>query len=281
MINKNDLINKKNNINYLYKITKSMEVISISKYKLLYKKLKYCKLYNNCLFKILNNINLSNNNFFLNYNINNFDKILYFVISTDKSLCGNLNINLYKEIIFHIKKKYINKKIIFFLLGKKSNLLINILKNNNIKYKILKQYLNLNIVLNNIKKFITDIILKFYKFNKVKIFIFSNIYKDKKIKVNIFQILPLNFKNNYNNTVYYYENNKFYFFKKIILEYINSKIFFYILNNLISEYFSRILIMKNSSWNLKKIFKKINLFYNKIRQFNITKEIISFSSNFK
>ncbi len=279
MINKNNLKNKINITNYIYKITKSMENISILKYKILYKKLFFSNIYKNFFDEIIYDIDIYNDYFLFKNNIV-LKNILYVIILTNKGLCGNLNINLYKNIISHIKNNnFLFKNINFIIIGKKYDLLISLLKLNSIKFNILKTYFISNII-NKIKKYITYNILIFYKKYKYsKVFIFSNILKKNICKLNIFSILPLiNINNNNIKKEYIYENNKFFLFKKILFEYINSNIYFYILNNMICEYFNRIFIMKNSSLNSNNLSKKFNLSYNKLRQFNITKEIIEIIS---
>ncbi len=278
MINKNYLKNKNKVINYVYKITKCMETISIFKYKLLYKKFIKNSIYRNFFINSLNNLNILNNIYIKN---NNFiiNKILYLVISTDQGLCGNLNLNLYKNLIYHIKKNnFLNKKIYFFLLGKKSINLINILKLNKINFFILKKY-NICDILLNINKYVTKSIINFYNLNKYNnIFIFTNIYKKNK---NYYRLLPIINNNKFNYINYIYESNKNKLFNKIVFEYINSNIIFFIINNMLVEYSNRIFIMKNSSFNLNNLSKEINIIYNKFRQFNINKEIMELISILK
>ncbi len=275
MINKNYLKKKKNIVNYIYKITKCMEMISIFKYKLLYKKFINYMYYRNFFIKLLNNLDFKNNIFFLNKDFY-IKNILYLVISTEKGLCGNLNLNLYKNIILHIKKKkYTNKKIYFFLLGRKNNNLINLLNLNKINFIILKENISDN-KFKNIYKYITNKIIHFYSKNINTIIYISSNNLNNNILIN--RILPINNINKFNKINYIYESNKHILFNKVIFEYINSNIIYYILNNIVVEYYSRISVMKNASLNSNNLYKKINLIYNKLRQFNITKEIIELIS---
>ncbi len=122
MINKKNIKNKINSIKYIYKITKSMEMISISKFKNLYNKL----LNNNIYYSLIKDLIVKKINIFNNYLLKNFiknkklKKILYLIICSDNGLCGNLNYNLMKKIYIHIKNKnYLNNKIIFFFIRKK------------------------------------------------------------------------------------------------------------------------------------------------------------------
>ncbi len=281
MINKINLKNKKNSINYIYKIIKSMEIISIFKYRNLLKKRKYNDLYIKIFMNLLNNINLYESSYFLNIKNKNIKNILYIVISTDQGLCGNLNFNLYKNIINHINKnKFYKKKIYFYLLGKKNKFFLKILKDNKINFYIYENIFLFKIM-NVSNKFIFNKILNFYKKKKNSIiFIIGNYmnYKNKNV-LYINQLLPIILNNKKINKInYIYEYNKKNIIKKIIFEYINSKIYNCIINNMISEYSIRVFIVRNASLNSKNLLKKINLIYNKLRQFNITKEIIELIS---
>lgn len=282
MINKNSLKNKKNSINYVYKITKSMEMISISKYRNLFKKKININLYLDKISKLINNLEIYENNFFFNNNNKKIKNILYIVISTDQGLCGNLNFNIYKYLIKNIKlNKFYKKNIYFFFIGKKSNSLIEILKFNKIKFFIY-EYIFYNNIKNISKKYIFDKILNFFKKKKKPIIyiVGNNINYKNKNYLYIEQLLPLIYNNNNINRInYIYEYNKKNIIKKIIFEYINSKIYNCLINNIVSEYSTRIFIVKNASINSENLLKKINLIYNKLRQFNITKEIIGLSSS--
>ncbi len=280
MINKKDLKNKKNSIKYIYKITKSMEMISIFKYRFFSEKIIHSNIYINNILKLIQNINFDYHIFFNKYE--NIKNILYIVISTNQGLCSNININLYKKIILDIKKKRNGKKIYFLLLGNKSLLLLNILKKNNINYYLFENNIFFYDIKNYWKSNITNKIINFYKKNiDTIVFIANNIFAENKYFVNIDYLLPIkSYKKSINKVNYLYEDDKNIIYKNLLFTYINNRINNSILNNIISEYFTRILVMKNASLNSDNLFKKLDLVYNKIRQFNITKEITELVSNF-
>ncbi len=284
MINKKYLKNRINITKYAFKITKSIETISISKLKNLENKLVNNNLYNNFLLKIINNIKfLDNYLFYFNKNLNS-SKIFYLIIFTDQGLCGNLNINLFNKVKLDIiNKKYNNnKKVYFLLLGNKSIFLKKYIINNlNFKVKIINYKISNEMLFNNKFKFIFLInkVISIYNINKSNIYIVFNVLKKFKIINNINKLLPINcYKNKYNIN-YIYENINYFNIKNIFYKYIESLIFNGVLNNLISENFSRIIIMKNASKNSENLYYKLNIMYNKLRQFNVTKEIIELISN--
>ncbi len=284
MINKKYLKNKKNIIKYSYKVTKSMEMVSISKLKFLENKLLINNIYNNFFIGLLKNINFNKyNDFYIRNNII-FDKILSILIFTDKGLCGNLNINLFNEFINFIKKKEnLNKKIYLILLGKISKLFIKNFNKLNLKLIVLKKKTLINdLLVNNIN--LLNLVKKIYKIYNlniyIKIYVFFNLLKFNNINVKIFKLLPIKyFKKNIFYKNYIYDNNSSFINNKIFLKYINSVIYNSLLNNLVSENFSRFIVMKNASKNSENLYNKLNLMYNKLRQFNITNELIELVSS--
>ncbi len=280
MINKKDLKNKKKSIKYIHKITKSMEMISISKCKFFSDKILNNDKYLDLIYKLVNNI--ENINHIYIKKEKNIKYILYIVISTNQGLCSNINTNLYKEIILNIKKNFFfKKKIYFFLLGKKNFLLVKKLKQLNIKFKIWKKNIFLYDISNYNTNNLTKKIIKFYKKkNNILIFIANNNFIKNKYVAKIKRLLPISLKKKKEKINYLYENNKNKFINNLLFTYINSKISNCLLNNIVSEYFSRVLVMKNASLNSENLFKKLDLMYNKIRQFNITKEITELISSF-
>ncbi len=283
MVNKKYLKNKINIIKYAFKITKSIETISISKLKNLEIKLINNNIYSNFFLKIIKNINLFDSNFFYFDNNLSSNKIFYLIIFTDQGLCGNLNINLFNKIKLDIiNKKYnYNKKIYFFLIGNKSNFLIKYFFNLNYKIKIINYNISNEKLFNDkVKlKFLIKKIIKIFNINKSNIYIVFNLLKKFKVFVIINKILPIIINKKKNKINYIYENINYLNIKNIFYKYIESIIFNSILNNLISENFSRIIIMKNASKNSENLYNKLNIVYNKLRQFNITKEIIELVSN--
>ncbi len=284
MINKKYLKNKKNIIKYSYKVTKSMEMVSISKLKILENKLLINNIYNNFFINLLNNINFNQyNNFYIRNNII-YNKILFILTFTDQGLCGNLNINLFNKFVNFIKKKkFLNNKIYLILLGKVSKLFIKNFFKLNLKFIYIKKIIFINdLLINNIYLFkLVKKIFKIYNLNiNIKIYILFNLFNNNNIIIKIFKLLPIkSFNKNINFKNYIYNNDSFLFNNKVFLKYIDSVIYNSVLHNLISENFSRIIVMKNASKNSENLYNKLNLMYNKLRQYDITNELIELVSS--
>ncbi len=265
-----------------------MEMISISKYKILCKKLKINNIYNNFIINLIKEkIDLSYIDHFYINKINNFIinniNLLYIVITTDQGLCGNINYLLFNKLLIRINKKN-NSNLFLLLIGKKSISFVNTLKENKIKFILLEKICSIHFFLKEIHFYIKMINSFLEKNNKTKVYIVSNDIKKKiffspKIK----KILPLNSINKSKEKILNYEFEydlyKSNLVNIIFYKYIHSILFNRVLTNMVVEYFTRILIMKNASINTDNLFKKLNILYNKLRQFNITREITELVSN--
>lgn len=274
MPGKKTIKNKIRGIQNTQKITKAMQLISAVKMR----KLKHHMLsilpYLNNLIKLINNIRSAN----LEYQHSYFQhrlikRVGYIVISTDKGLCGSLNNNLFKLVIKKIK---LNKNIKVFLaiIGAQAynffnELNINIVAQN----KNLGDFPKISDLIN-----INKVMLDLYNKNKIdKLFIvnnkfINNIYYHPIIE----KLLPLTAKEikyNQNNWDYIYEPEPKKILDNILKRYIESKIYYKLIENIVSEQSARMIAMKKATDNGENIIKELELKNNKIRQASITQEL--------
>ncbi|BGI51251.1 MAG: F0F1 ATP synthase subunit gamma [Buchnera aphidicola (Ceratovacuna japonica)] len=265
------------------KITRTMEMISISKMKKIKKKISNSIPYQIYSKNIINNLMSSSLEFKHLYLTNNkkINKICIIIISTDKGLCGSLNTNLFRKILIEIKK-YKDSFINLIVMGKKG---INFFKN---------YYSNFIIDSFNFSKFsffdsslkILKTVKYLYENKKIqKVFLASNKSKNSVIfKPKIFQLLPINneFENkNFDRKFlwsYIYEPYNTVSLSILFKKYLESTIYCRILENLYCEHASRFFSMKHASENSENIIKNLKLTYNKCRQSNVTKELIEIVS---
>ncbi|WP_343154787.1 ATP synthase F1 subunit gamma [Buchnera aphidicola (Pseudoregma panicola)] len=265
------------------KITKTMEMISISKMKKIKIKMENSFLYQKSILSIINNVISSSVEFNNSYLINKekVDKICIIVISTDKGLCGSLNSNLFRTTLKNIDK-FSNKFVKLIIVGQKG---INFFKSNFNNF-IIKSF--------NFSKFsFFEIVLKILKHviymyeNKKfqKFFLVSNESKGSTNFVpKFFQLLPIYSSKKYKNIYkkffwnYIYEPNNEITLNKLFKKYLESTIYYSMLENLYCEHASRFFAMKQASENSENIIKNLKLLYNKCRQSNVTKELIEIVS---
>ncbi|CAL4041885.1 ATP synthase gamma chain [Buchnera aphidicola (Phyllaphis fagi)] len=270
------------------KITRTMEMIAISKMKKLKKKLLFIKPYSCIINRIILHISKSNLKYrhFFFQSKKKVKNIGIIIISTNKGLCGSLNTNIFK-VTNEMIKKYLNSHITcnLYIIGLKGLSFFNRLKFQNIK-KIID--LTDDIKQSELIQFSQDI-LKEYKEKKIdKLFIISNKFNSEiSYTLNCKQLLPFNVikykkKNKYilhnNDWDYLCEFDDLCNIDVLLNEYITFQIFQCVLSNIVSEQSARMLAMKTASDNSDNMIKELQITYNKIRQFSITQELIEIIS---
>ncbi|USS94141.1 ATP synthase F1 subunit gamma [Buchnera aphidicola] len=279
MINKKEIKNKINSVLNTKKITRAMEMISVIKMKKSKVKINLIQPYLNTLEKIICNLsNLIRNKkekslFFFQKKIK---KIIFIVVLSSKGLCGNLNTNLFKHFLLYLKESIFGKfsfKIIIF--GKKESIFINQLKENIQEYNF-NFYKNFNFF--TVKNFSNKIFQNYKKKKFHEIFIVYNKNCNKKKYIPIIEkLFPIqrNSKKSLskNSWDYIYESDSSLLYENILNRFCTIKIYHSILENLINEYSSRIIAMKNATENSATLIQDLQVIYNKSRQFNITQEL--------
>ncbi|CAA3704255.1 ATP synthase gamma chain [Candidatus Portiera aleyrodidarum] len=259
-------------INNTKKITSAMEMVSASKMRKLQNRMLLSRYYTKKIKEICTRIIIDENINDKNLN-KKIKKICYILITSDKGLCGGLNINLFRKLLKDIKKN--KNKYCFCTIGRIGN-------------KFIKKYGGEIIYyLNNVGDY--PRIIEFYNLIKVIIKEFDNNYIDciniiynKSINsINslpkIKKIFPLTIKikkESINKIVYIYEA---YDFKKllnnILTKYIEAQIYHSVLENITCEQSARMMSMKKATENANNLIIDLNNIYNKLRQENITQEI--------
>ncbi|XBC39248.1 MAG: ATP synthase F1 subunit gamma [Buchnera aphidicola (Nurudea shiraii)] len=272
-----EIRNKINCIKNTQKITRVMEMISISKMKKAELKMNSRRSYLNIIKEIINNI-LNNNTRYqhLYFEKREIKKVGIIVVSTDRGLCSSLNTILFKKIQKFIKiKSYKNIKCYLSILGLKGISFFKALFNDVIYYEtnfgkkhIFSNYLNF-----------INIFLKYYDEKKIdNLFLsynqFENIFFQKPL---IIKLLPFSkkmiCKKQINRWDYIYESNPKCLLDTLFKNYIKSQIYQAILENYTCEQTVRMIAMKQATDNSKNLIKDLQISYNKARQNNITQEL--------
>ncbi|BGI50814.1 MAG: F0F1 ATP synthase subunit gamma [Arsenophonus endosymbiont of Ceratovacuna japonica] len=280
MSNIKEIYSKINSVQNTQKITKAMEMVAASKIRKIQERIINSNPYIKTIYRLINNLAFSNleykNSYFIERDIKN---IGYLIISTERGLCGNLNINLFKKILTEIKIwKNKGAKIHLALIGSKAVLFFNSF---NIIASIIK--IGDNPSISNIIK-LTKIILEEYNKKRLdKIYIITNRFINSITQVpTIIQLLPIInkdhiiLKNKFRD--YLYETDLKTLLNTLLYNYIKSQIYHNIIENLVSEQAARIIAMKSASDNSGNLIKELQLIYNKTRQANITQELVEIVS---
>ncbi len=203
------------------------------------------------------------------------EKVGIIIISTDRGLCGGLNINLFKEALKEINSlKAQNIEIQLTLIGAKAESFFK---------RLGVQIISVTDHLGD-KPSVQDLIgsvktmLDLYDEEKIdKLILFSNTFVNTiKQKPNNTQLLPVvadeNKKLDY-HWDYIYEPDAKSLLDLLLKRYIESQVYRGVVENLACEQASRMLAMKNATDNAGNVIEELNLAYNKARQAAITQEL--------
>ncbi|XBC38201.1 MAG: ATP synthase F1 subunit gamma [Buchnera aphidicola (Floraphis choui)] len=267
---------KINCIKNTQKITKAMEMVSISKMKKAEVKMNSGRPYLEVIKKIINNITCNNTKYQHSYLEKRSEKAIgIIIISTDQGLCGHLNTILFKKIIKFIKN-YKTKNIInnLYIIGSKGFSFFQPYSKNIVYHK--KDTKN-NYEFFNYLKFI-NILLNDYNTKKIDtLFLFYNQFKNTFIQTPLtVKLLPLSYKKiyqNHNHWDYIYEASSQLLLNELLNKYIGFQIYQAILENYTCEQTARMMAMKQATDNSRDLIKDLQIIYNKARQDNITQEL--------
>src|SRR5882757_9609766 len=207
------------------------------------------------------------------------------VVSTDKGLCGGLNSNLMRE-----ATKLDANTTVFITAGRKGSQFIARTKRQlaaEFTYKDAPLFSEARAI----SKFAREMFLK-GEVARVDI-LFTNFISTLNQKPEVFALLPvgqikgvvagvhghaMEEKLLKGATEFLFEPNVEEVFGALLPHYLNFQVYQILLEAKASEHSARMVAMKNATDNAKQIIKDLTLEYNKLRQANITKELLEITS---
>jgi F-type H+-transporting ATPase subunit gamma len=205
------------------------------------------------------------------------------LISTDKGLCGGLNSNLMRE-----AAKF-EGETVFVAAGRKGSQYLA-----RTKRKVLAEFTYKDAPLfaeaRAISKFVQDIFLK-REVDRVDI-VFTNFISTLAQKPQVRQLLPVGEVTAVHSGIgaekagalpeaageFLFEPDQEHVLSALLPHSLNFQIYQILLEAKASEHSARMVAMKNATDNAKQFIKDLTLEYNKLRQANITKELLEISS---
>lgn len=275
------------------KITNAMKLVSASKFS------KFVQYKNNSksyLEKIddvikstlINRTNINISSKFLKNKENK--KYLFILKSTDRGLCGSLNVNLFKNSNNWLEKNKL-RDIDILPLGHKANEYFNFTLKKQ-KYNLIKidDLQDLDDVLKKndfdvFKSKILNFIKVFDSYDKIFV-MYSRFHSSMIQKPFVFKYLPIdlneftNLSSNKNHIEFeaLLEIDINNLLNNLIEDYLIAKFYFVVLDSSVSEHCSRMNAMDSATNNAREIIKNLTLEYNRARQAIITKELIEITS---
>ena len=259
------------------KITSAMQMVAASKMRKAQEKMSQSRPYSKGLRNIIDHIASSHSEFHHPFMIKRDVKnVGFIVVSTDRGLCGGLNINLFRTVLSKMKEfseQGIGIKVV--LLGSKAAGYFN---HSNIQ--VMAQHAGFGDdpqpdKLVGVIKVMTD---AFFNGEVDEIYLSCNSFKNTMVQTPLVgKLLPLE-PNKENESSkrhwdYLYEPEPESILKVVLDRYIMQMVYQAVLENLASEQAARMVAMKAATDNAEALVSDLQLEYNKARQAGITMEL--------
>ena len=202
-------------------------------------------------------------------------KELILIFSTDKGLCGPLNTSLFRELTDTDREKaefaVMGRKAVQFITRTRRNLTADFALKDSVRFADIRP----------IAKFASDNFIS-GEVDQVRVLYpkFVNTLNQQPILRNILPVPAeeLDIEGEANRGEYLFEPDVHGVLDAILPHYIAFQLFQMALNARASEHSARMVAMKNATDNAKELIKDLTLEYNKVRQENITTELLEITT---
>jgi F-type H+-transporting ATPase subunit gamma len=259
------------------KITKALEMVAASKIRKAQDRMRAARPYAEKIRKIIGHLRQVNLDYKHPFTLERPVKAVgIVVISTDRGLCGSLNLNLFKATLGAIREAQSrNAKVYLCVIGSKA-------------LQFFRRLSGVEVVASathlgdrpHVKDLIgaTKVMLDFYRDAKIdQLLLVHNVFVNTMSqKGTVSQLLPLQTMDKdelQERWDYIYEPDAVEILDGILMRYIESQVFQGAVENVACEMAARMVAMKSATDNAGKLIDELQLIYNKARQAAITKEL--------
>ena len=204
-------------------------------------------------------------------------RVGYIVVSSDRGLCGGLNINLFKALIKNMKEWHDQKvEVDLCVIGNKGASFFRSFGGNVVAaISHLGEEPSINDLIGSVK-----VMLDAYLEGRIdRLFVVSNKFVNTMTqKPTVDQLLPLAAEANAEPVKkgqwdYLYEPDAQLLLDALLVRFIESQVYQAVVENGAAEQAARMIAMKNATDNAGELISDLQLIYNKARQAAITQEI--------
>ena len=273
-----EILNKIRSVKNMQKITSAMEMVAASKIRKAQDQMQASRPYAERIRKVIGHLGAANPDYkhpFLEER--EVKRVGIIIISTDRGLCGGLNINLFKRIVSEISSLQEQKiEIDLVLVGSKAVQFFKRLGGNVLGTTThLGDRPQISDLIGAIK-----IMLDSYNEGTIdKLFLAHNEFVSTMCqKPEIKTLLPVSTLNDDSESLqshwdYIYEPDALDLLDGVLMRYIESQVYRGATENFACEMAAKMVAMKSATDNAGEIIDKLQLVYNKARQAAITQEI--------
>ena len=267
---------KISSINNTRKITSAMEMVAASKMRKAQDRMALGKPYATHIRKGIGHVANANPEYRHVYFSNrDVKRVAYIVVSTDRGLCGGLNINAFKATVkevAHWRKQDV--AVEFCAVGAKAASFFNSYGGKVVaSIRGLGDKPELNQVIGAVKVMLD----KFENGEIDRLYLVSNTFVNTMTQQPVVaQLLPLEASGDQelqHHWDYIYEPQAEALLNGLLTRYIESQVYQAVVENISCEQEARMIAMKNATDNAGDLIEELGLIYNKARQASITQEL--------
>ena len=273
-----EIRNKIGSVKNTQKITSAMEMVAASKMRRAQERMSASRPYAETMRKVIGHIAQGNLEYKHPYLIEReVKRVGYIVVSTDRGLCGGLNINLFKAALNDMKQwSAKGAKVDLALIGSKAS---NFFERHGAKVKAHVSGLGDNPSVNDLIGSV-KVMLKAYDNGEIdRLYLVYNKFVNTMVQQpKVDQLLPLPVTEDSklakkHHWDYLYEPDPKHLLDQLLGRYIESQVYQGVVENLASEQSARMVAMKAATDNADTLINDLQLVYNKARQASITQEL--------
>jgi len=259
------------------KITKALEMVAASKMRKAQDRMRAARPYAEKVRKIIGHLRQVNLDYKHPFTLERpVSSVGIVVISTDRGLCGSLNLNLFKATLVAIREAQARgNKVYLCVIGSKALQFFRRLSGIEIAASVthLGDRPHISDLIGT-----TKVMLDFYRDTKVdQLLLAHNVFVNTMTQKGIVsQLLPIQTVDKddlQERWDYIYEPDSTAILDGILMRYIEAQIFQGAVENVACEMAARMVAMKSATDNAGDLIDELQLIYNKARQAAITKEL--------
>lgn len=267
---------KISSINNTRKITSAMEMVAASKMRKAQERMAVGKPYATHIRKVVGHIANANPEYrHVYFTTREVKRAAFIVVSTDRGLCGGLNVNAFKATVKAASElRNRGVEVEFAAVGAKAASFFNSYGGKVVAaVRGLGDAPELADVIGSVKvmldKFINGEIDQLYVVSNT----FVNTMTQQPVVAQLLPLQPSDNKELKHHWDYIYEPSAEALLDGLLTRYVETQVFQAIVENIASEQAARMIAMKNATENAGDLIEELGLIYNKARQASITQEL--------
>ncbi|MGB5542460.1 MAG: F0F1 ATP synthase subunit gamma [Gammaproteobacteria bacterium] len=258
------------------KITSAMQMVAASKMRRTQERMRQGKPYSEKIRSVIGHLANSNPEYRHTYMVpRDIKRIGYIVVSSDKGLCGGLNVNLFRVLIRDMAQWHNQgTESDLGVIGNKASRFFRSIGGNVLaELTDVGEAPSLSSLIGGIK-----VMLDAYEKGQIdRLFIISNEFVNTMTQSPVIrQLLPLEpeqGESSEHRWDYIYEPDARQLIEGLVTRFIESQVYQAVIENGACEQAAKMIAMKNATENAEKLIEELTLIYNNARQAAITQEI--------